>query len=86
MSLYPTAASGLTCAAESWFSVSTNGMERSDFQLISGGWCEFLADYEPLVAQAPWIVYVPDDLAHLKDEIVNVVNENVRYGCCGGCL
>lgn len=33
-----------------------------------------------------WNDYIPVEYRHLKDEILRVVNENVPWGCCGGCI
>lgn len=38
------------------------------------------------VNSGEWSVDVPDELKEFKEEIQEVVNSNVRYGCCGGCV
>ena len=64
-----------------------NGKEYSDFSLTSGGGCGFNEDYsDDWIYQAPWTVHVPKELEYLKDEITKVVNKNIPFGCCGGCL
>lgn len=44
-------------------------------------------DYEEVI-EGPWEVDLEDypDLEPYKKEITDVVNENVGYGCCGGCI
>ena len=58
--------------------------------LCSGGSCGFKNDFtDEYVNQAP---YENIDLSKhpeyepYKKEILEVVNENVPWGCCGGCL
>ena len=64
-----------------------NGKEYSDFSLCSGGGCGFRNDYsDEWISHGPWEVTVPEELKYLKDKINKVVNENVPFGCCGGCL
>ena len=64
--------------------------------LVSSGSCYFKGDYDEAVTeQGPWEVdlndYVDSDeispklLLNLKPQIVKMVNENVSFGCCGGC-
>ena len=38
--------------------------------------------------QGSWRLDLQDypDLKPYEDEITNLVNENVEYGCCGGCI
>ena len=63
-----------------------DGVIRKDFSLCSGGSVWFSSDWEDHVESGPWTVNVPDDLLHLRREIEDVVNDNVPWGCCGGCV
>ena len=63
-----------------------DGVIRKDFDLCSGGRVWFSPDWEEYVEDGPWTVNVPDDLLHLRREIEDVVNDNVPWGCCGGCV
>lgn len=63
-----------------------DGVIRTDFNLCSGGRVWFDADWCEHVESGPWAVEVPDDLKHLRHEIEDVVNNNVLWGCCGGCV
>jgi len=58
--------------------------------LVSGGSVWFSKDYsEEHVERGEWSVEFPDNFpkdAELRQEIARVVNENVRHGCCGGCI
>lgn len=63
-----------------------NGTIRKDFNLCSGGSCSLTADYDEEVEEGPWTVEVPDDLKKYESIITQLVNENVPYGCCGGCI
>ena len=56
----------------------------------SGGQCGFSDnDPEGYVEYGAWIIDcedIPDKFKEYAEEIDNVFNENVPYGCCGGCL
>ena len=56
----------------------------------SGGNCGFYGDYEDeYVEQGPWLLMpeeVPKKWKDYAEEIIQVMNENVPQGCCGGCL
>ena len=54
--------------------------------LESGGVCGFTGHWDEYVTEGPWSVNLPEDLLGYKEEIEKVVNENIRWGCCGGCL
>ena len=54
--------------------------------LCSGGSVWFDDDCAEHIDEGEWSVDVPKRYEHLKDEITKVVNENVEYGCCGGCV
>lgn len=57
----------------------------------SGGEClinNIDDDYEFDIERAPWEIdteSLPDELKPYADELINIFNTNVPYGCCGGC-
>lgn len=57
---------------------------------VSGGCCRFNEDYsEAYVSQEPWELNdfnIPEKYKYLSHELIDIFNENVHYGCCGGCL
>lgn len=53
--------------------------------LTSGGSCSYDGELE-WVAEGPWSVDVPPQYAQYTAEITEVVNSNVPWGCCGGCI
>ena len=63
---------------------------KLDGVLTSGGITYFTDNYgESHIEHGDWNIYesnLPDGLKALRDKIINVVNENVEQGCCGGCL
>lgn len=65
-----------------------NGEEKvlPDCCMCSGGSVTFDADWNETVTQGPWTVDVPDELLDYKEEIEKCVNNNVPWGCCGGCV
>lgn len=63
-----------------------DGVRRNDFELCSGGCVWFDDNWEDHVESGPWTVCVPKDLEGLKEEITRLVNENIPWGCCGGCV
>lgn len=54
--------------------------------LVSGGSVTFDDDWQETVTEGAWSVEVPEKFAAYKDEIEEIVNENVTWGCCGGCV
>lgn len=58
---------------------------ESGFRMYSGGFCTY-SDEEDIIENGSWIVTVPDAYKEYKEEINEVVNQNVPWGCCGGCL
>lgn len=56
----------------------------------SGGSCGFIGDYEEeYVDKGRWEINkedLPLQYQKYSDEITKLFNENVPYGCCGGCL
>lgn len=56
----------------------------------SGGSCFFLGDYEDEVVNTDeWVIdaeKIPEKYRKYAPIIDKVFNDNVEYGCCGGCL
>lgn len=57
---------------------------------VSGGGCGFRNNYsESYVNHDDWRIdvdYLPKEFHPYAEEIDELFNENVPYGCCGGCL
>ena len=56
----------------------------------SGGACGFNSDWsESYTETEPWEIdtnELPDELKQYAEELIDIFNNNVPYGCCGGCL
>lgn len=68
--------------------VRVDGEERKvDCSMISGGsiWINGADDG---TTEGPWSIRFLDDFFTAKEQarIVELVNENVEHGCCGGCI
>jgi hypothetical protein len=54
------------------------------------GSCSFNEDYsESEVSEGPWEINednLPTELKQYSKEILDLLNKNIPYGCCGGCL
>lgn len=70
---------------DSW---KTDGNHESFWS--SGGNCGFTNNYsDSYVNSGEWNIdasQIPEEIRKYADEIDKVFNENVDYGCCGGCL
>lgn len=57
---------------------------------VSGGSCNCSSeDSEEEVIRAPWILQkdqLPEKYRGLGQALIDMFNEHVEYGCCGGCL
>ena len=78
---YPNLYSGLLV-------LKINGQVREfpRYCLHSGGSAWFDDDWNGHVEYGKWSISLPEDLEPLREEIEECVNENIPYGCCGGCL
>lgn len=69
---------------ESW---KTDG--NYDEFWATGGACGFYADGEDYVNHDEWQLVksnLPEKYKPYGEELINVFNDNVHWGCCGGCL
>lgn len=77
------------CLCSGTLVLKINGEIRimPSYCLSSGGSVSFDEDWNEIVTQGRWdISSLPEDLEPLRDEIVDCINENIPYGCCGGCV
>lgn len=54
--------------------------------LTSGGDVWFDEYWDENIDEGEWFVDVPKQYEEYEEEITRIVNENVPYGCCGGCV
>ena len=68
--------------------VELEGMVIVEFKhaLCSGGVVWFDEDWGEHVEEGSWSVNLPPEYEKYKEEITELVNENVPWGCCGGCV
>lgn len=56
--------------------------------LVSGGCIHKDKDWNMWATQGPWSLNLDDypELLPHEGEIIECVNNNIEYGCCGGCI
>lgn len=55
--------------------------------LSSGGYAGFDGDWNEYVTKDKWSVKFPDDFpSELRREVLDAINSQIPWGCCGGCL
>lgn len=55
----------------------------------SGGYVEFDDDWNENVGQGAWQLHklcLPEFLKPYGQQLIDIFNDNVEYGCCGGCV
>lgn len=57
-----------------------------EYCMCSGGSAWFDKDWNEHIEEGDWSIDIPQEYLQYKEEILEVVNENVPKGCCGGCL
>lgn len=63
--------------------------EANECLLMSGGSICFSDLNEFYTEHGPWVILcdrLPAELIPYASEISRCVNENIRHGCCGGCI
>lgn len=69
--------------------LKVNGVEHEfNGRLGSGGSAWFDGNWYEHVEEGPWDVFFYDDFfsEEKKQHIRDLVNDNVEWSCCGGCL
>jgi hypothetical protein len=53
--------------------------------LISGGSVSWGSDGDEII-DGPWSLDLPDFLEPYEEELTKLANDNIDWGCCGGCI
>jgi hypothetical protein len=92
---YPTLCSGLLTleidGVQKTFGYSYESCTKADYEKFwySGGRVGFKRNGNSYIDKDEWQLndrYLPDDLKPYGEQLIKVFNDNVRHGCCGGCL
>lgn len=89
---YPNLCSG-TLTLEIDGEIVTFGHNKCDYYRFwhSGGTCRFTDShyFDTIVSDGEWKLdeaELPEKYKNIGKELIQVFNDNVRWGCCGGCL
>lgn len=67
--------------------IIVNNKQWEITDLCSGGRVSFDEDWTEHVEEGPWSVEWPEGFPEeYKIEALAVINSNIGYGCCGGCI
>jgi len=75
------------CSGALTLNVDGIDIKFPDYCLSSGGHVSFDAEWNCDITTGAWAISTfPENFpVELQQEATDVVNENVRFGCCGGC-
>lgn len=76
------------CRGELIVTIGGKDWKFPDYCLESGGSVSFDEDWQEHVSEGAWnITGWPEDFPEdMKQKVVDAVNSQVEYGCCGGCV
>ena len=78
------------CLCSGILEIKVNGKYyKLDHILLSGGSVWFDDSMGEHIEEGPWEISesgLPKELRPYIKQIEKVVNDNVEYGCCGGCI
>lgn len=88
---FPNLCSGVLTLELDGREVKFGNSEGCDYNQFwsSGGSVWFSADWSAHVESGKWILQeynLPDELIEYANELIEIFNDNVPYGCCGGCV
>lgn len=63
---------------------ATINNKEYEISLHSGGYVSW--GDEDIVEEGPWDIYIPAEIKEYEETIKRWVNENIEWGCCGGCI
>jgi len=76
------------CSGQLIMELDGNKIIFPKYCLLSEGSVSFTDNWDEVVTQGAWSItsfpkYFPEEL---KQEAKDLVNENIEFGCCGGCI
>ena len=76
------------CSGELVMRLNGEPIKFPEYCLVSGGSVWFDDDWMDHVEQGEWRIsnYPENFPEYLKPKATELVNENIRQGCCGGCV
>ena len=74
------------CSGVLTLEIDNKIVEFPKYCMHSGGSVWFDEDWNEHIEEGDWSIDIPQEYLQYKEEILEVVNENVPKGCCGGCL
>ena len=77
------------CLCRGTLTIKVNGKTYwLNNKMISGGWIMRDGDWNMWSEYGDWEIDLEKypELEPYKEEITQVVNDNVEQGCCGGCI
>lgn len=76
------------CSGKLVIKVAGKEWTFAEHSLSSGGSVYFTDDWEEVVEDGPWDIHEwPDDFPEeAKKYVLDKVNEEIPWGCCGGCV
>lgn len=74
------------CSGELFLEIDGKAVVLESGCMSSGGSVGFTPDWDEVITSGEWSVSVPKEYSRYEDEINRVVNDNVPWGCCGGCV
>lgn len=59
-----------------------------DFCMMSGGGVFYDDDWNSAVTTGEWTIrHYPENFPEdKKEELLKIINEEIKWGCCGGCI
>ena len=78
------------CAGRLTVTIGDKSYQFSDNPLSSGGSVTFDKYYNECITSGPWSIKEdswPDDFPpEYRTELLDVINDEIPQGCCGGCV
>lgn len=76
------------CAGKLIMKLNNKEVIFPNYCLSSGGSVSFTEDWDEIITSGRWTIseFPKNFPEELKDYARTLINENIDYGCCGGCV